>query len=431
MFSQGYLIDTQLCIIVLWLFYVATLHRRIPLPAARIYLLTLFPVSLLLPLLRIPVLPAPEISATPITETLSATGIPATFEPVAQTGWIYAIPLLTYLLGVIIVSIVNTMSIIRIRRKLKNTRPGDILFSPEVAGAYSVFGRIFVNDKFQGSPLLDRILAHEQSHIAHRHSADLIWMNLWRSLLWFNPLAWHCGKLIREVHEFQADRDVIRQGNAIGPYLDLLIGTEAGIYPGTANALCYSLTKKRIKMMTQTKSGSKTGNYLRLAALPLVGVALLSAFSLTAKASDPAPHQPQPVQVTPADTLRDITVSVTPIVNSIDLDVKPISNLYADGKKINRIDLDVKTDTTAAKPSGVNISVRADSLAKPIYVIDGVIIEGKADVLKSINPDDITSIIVLEGAASTAKYGVRARDGAIVVTTKKPARTKTDTTRKQ
>lgn len=68
-------------------------------------------------------------------------------------------------------------------------------------------------------------------------------MRLCGSLLWFNPLVWHCTKLLREVHEYQADRDVIRQGNPVMPYIDLLLDTEAGIYPGAANAFCYSLTK--------------------------------------------------------------------------------------------------------------------------------------------------------------------------------------------
>ena len=47
MFSQGYLIDSLVCIVALWLFYIAVLHRRTNLRAARWFLLTFVPVGLL------------------------------------------------------------------------------------------------------------------------------------------------------------------------------------------------------------------------------------------------------------------------------------------------------------------------------------------------------------------------------------------------
>lgn len=52
----------------------------------------------------------------------------------------------------------------------------------------------------------------------------------------------------------------------------------------------------------------------------------------------------------------------------------------------------------------------------PIYVVDGVIIDGGFNTL---NPDDIASIDVLKDAASTAIYGSRGANGVVLVTTKK------------
>src|SRR5690606_11353920 len=40
------------------------------------------------------------------------------------------------------------------------------------------------------------------------------------------------------------------------------------------------------------------------------------------------------------------------------------------------------------------------------------------DGLQSVNPDDIASLTVLKGAAAAALYGFRAKDGAIIITTK-------------
>lgn len=81
-----------------------------------------------------------------------------------------------------------------------------------------------------------------------------------------------------------------------------------------------------------------------------------------------------------------------------------------------------------------NTSINGDS--QPLWVIDGVILEdlnsvgaddiitGNANTLTAssmagINPDDIESFQVLKDASATAMYGTRAKNGVIVITTKK------------
>ena len=53
-----------------------------------------------------------------------------------------------------------------------------------------------------------------------------------------------------------------------------------------------------------------------------------------------------------------------------------------------------------------------------LYVIDGVP-QGTTDPIADINPEDIESMSVLNGAAAAALYGSDAANGAIVVTTKR------------
>jgi TonB-linked SusC/RagA family outer membrane protein len=81
-----------------------------------------------------------------------------------------------------------------------------------------------------------------------------------------------------------------------------------------------------------------------------------------------------------------------------------------------------------------NTSINGDS--QPLMVVDGVILEdlnavsandiitGNANTLTAssvagINPDDIQSYQVLKDASATALYGTRAKNGVIVITTKK------------
>lgn len=60
----------------------------------------------------------------------------------------------------------------------------------------------------------------------------------------------------------------------------------------------------------------------------------------------------------------------------------------------------------------------------PLLVIDGVPVDGNgiagsANLLSTINPNDIESMTILKDASATALYGSRASNGVIIVTTKK------------
>ncbi len=81
--------------------------------------------------------------------------------------------------------------------------------------------------------------------------------------------------------------------------------------------------------------------------------------------------------------------------------------------------------STSIRIRGIN-SLSASN--EPIYVIDGVIIDGGAqnganntnsNALASINPADIVSMDILKDASATAIYGARASNGVIIITTKR------------
>ncbi len=96
---------------------------------------------------------------------------------------------------------------------------------------------------------------------------------------------------------------------------------------------------------------------------------------------------------------------------------------------------------TSGDPAGaININLRGvNSLtgsSDPLYVIDGVIVSNSATAvtqvgnnagegqvgtprLADINPNDIESINVINGAAAAAQYGSRAANGVVLITTKR------------
>jgi len=85
------------------------------------------------------------------------------------------------------------------------------------------------------------------------------------------------------------------------------------------------------------------------------------------------------------------------------------------------------------KVAGLSIGANSEMLRKPnvllrgneltLYVVDGVPISSDT---WNISPDDIQSYTVLKGPAAAALYGSRAQNGAILITTKKGVKGKTD-----
>ncbi len=99
------------------------------------------------------------------------------------------------------------------------------------------------------------IILHETGHIRFRHSWDVLLLTLVQMVQWWNPLAYMAGISLRDIHEFQADDYVLRQGISAKAYQLLLIKKAVGYGSYTfANNFNHSLTKKRITMMRKTKS---------------------------------------------------------------------------------------------------------------------------------------------------------------------------------
>lgn len=88
----------------------------------------------------------------------------------------------------------------------------------------------------------------------------------------------------------------------------------------------------------------------------------------------------------------------------------------------------VITNAGGAPGAGATIRIRGGSSLKasndPLIIIDGVPIDnnnvnGSANLLGFVNPNDIESMTVLKDASATAIYGARASNGVIIITTKK------------
>ncbi|MBQ8361263.1 MAG: M56 family metallopeptidase [Bacteroidaceae bacterium] len=100
-----------------------------------------------------------------------------------------------------------------------------------------------------------QILAHEQAHISNGHSWDLLWVELCILVQWFNPIVWLIRRELQNIHEYEADEAVIKQGIDAKQYQLLIIKKAVGarLY-SLANNLNHSSLKKRLTMMMKEKS---------------------------------------------------------------------------------------------------------------------------------------------------------------------------------
>lgn len=295
-----YLLETLFCSGLLLAFYRLLLVRRIPFAWCRGYLLAAVLLSALLPALEIPVYPARtvmlvgvEIAAEPAEAEPSATpaaeSAPAGERMQGIRRGVLGLSLLpTAVLAGLLTARIVSIRRLRSRARLTRRREYTLAEHPSVETPFSFLRTIFLGDGC-GGRRREIVLLHEASHVRHRHSAERLAIEIVRCLFWFNPFVWMAGRWLAEVHEWEADRDVLDAGCDLTEYRTLLFCQLFGYNPDIACGLNHSLTKKRFAMMT--KFQKRRFAALRLgAALPVVaGMAMLCSFTVReAAAEEPA-----------------------------------------------------------------------------------------------------------------------------------------------
>lgn len=128
-------------------------------------------------------------------------------------------------------------------------------FSP-----FSFLSYVFINPEKRKENGYERIVAHEMEHIKQGHTFDVLILEIMTIFQWFNPFMWMLKRVIRENHEFLADRAVLDSGISTAQYKQLLLSQTVGFQIDMANSFNSSLVKNRIKMISKLQS-SKIANF--------------------------------------------------------------------------------------------------------------------------------------------------------------------------
>ncbi|MBN7815998.1 M56 family metallopeptidase [Algoriphagus pacificus] len=265
-----YLLESSLALVLVAIFYKLVLEDLTFFDLSRAFLLVLITCAAVLPLISIDFQWLAEDSVRRVNNSLPwLNGIEnqnLILTEENNLSWYY-VPLLVYLAGLFFrlvklgFGIYRTLVLIAQSQKIE-TDSHTLVINPKFIPA-SFFNFILLPTYQENNSDQQQILLHESVHIQKGHSWDVLFVQLLKSVFWFNPAIYMLEKQLREVHEFQADQAVTSQYSPVA-YSRLLLRQlrqDCGLQ--FMNNFNQFQTKKRIIMMNKSKSnGSLKSRFL-------------------------------------------------------------------------------------------------------------------------------------------------------------------------
>ncbi|MCH6234250.1 M56 family metallopeptidase [Cognataquiflexum rubidum] len=299
----SYLLNSGICLSVMFLFYHLVLRKENMFAFNRYFLLVSLAFSLLVPFISLPSFFPPIISSgqnatVEIQQIFFTDDIqspnekisvgdpqnPLTKDVFSAIGWSEVLGLV-YMIGLLFLLVRFMFQILGLAKLIKNgvviqkEKYKLVLLDQEIM-PFTFLNYLFVNQKTYCGPGLELgILQHELTHIKEKHSIDILLIELLKSVFWFNPIFLLYKKAIQLNHEFLADREVIAGSNDIIQYQKLLISKVIGeeFVFNLSSPINYSVTKNRLIMMKKTTS-KRRSLLLKMGMIPVM-VLMGAAFS--------------------------------------------------------------------------------------------------------------------------------------------------------
>ena len=278
----AYVIKSVIFLSIMYIPYMLMLRKESFFHFNRILLISIMLLSLILPLCDFHAL---SIENNPIQNGMTTIILPtvtigaAEEIPVSDSiNWINVM-LYIYVIGMITTALWKLVQICLLYRTIhscvlwKDKQNGITIYchAQDIA-PFSWFNTIVISENdYQNNA--KEILCHEIGHIRHYHSLDILLVNILETIQWWNPLSWILASSLRDVHEYEADDEVLTSGVNIKQYQMLLIRKAVGSSSyAFANSFNHSLLKKRITMMLKSKSNP----WMRTKALYIIPVATIA-----------------------------------------------------------------------------------------------------------------------------------------------------------
>lgn len=407
----------------------------------RFSLLLIVSIVLLLPVFRFGLIPEKNAApvATSIVRDLSSIPVADFVEkqpwggiPWMQMGMVVFLLGFFFTLSRYLIGLGRIVAIIRTSKKQTDTDNTVLCVTDRKISPFSWMKYVVISPK-ELSAENRAVIRHEKAHIHLWHSLDMIILNIFTCIFWFNPFSWLLRREIQSVHEYQADEQVLNQGTDSTQYQLLLIRKSVGEYKfALANNFHQRDLHKRIVMMkkNKTKTGKKW-SYMMVFPTLFIAILLLSVPKLNAKVAENDVHDKDDREV----MKEEITVSGQVVDKVVDEVVDEVGDRLVN-KVVDKVGDEVGDRGMLSIHSGVMDSLKGNmnrivissqegnyrnddpfNGKSPLIVVDGEKMS-KDFKLSSINPNDIQSISVLKDKSATEIYGDEGENGVIIITKK-------------
>ena len=430
-----YILKTSICLTGFYLFYRLLLSKETFHRFNRVALLGILLLSQLIPFCEITVPEESEVQQTLLTieQILTlADHVPQTEVEVLPSSIPLWLPVLLciYLLGILfflgrnLYSLSHMLQLLHGGRQEKLEKGITLIIHDKNIAPFSWMKYVVISEKdLQENG--KEILIHEMAHVHNRHSIDLLISDICIIFQWFNPTSWLLKQELQNIHEYEADETVIRQGVNAKQYQLLLIKKAVGtrLY-SMANSFNHSKLKKRITMMLKEKSSP----WARMKYLYVLPVA---AITLTAFAHPEISNE-----------LNEISTIKVNDITSI-LDAKGVNNSLTAVDTAQKIAITESTfrsiqteDSVQRKTQHFSLTrekVKATSFPLTIgqitfqdsctstipeipvlFIVNGK--EVSVDSVKMIDPNKIETITILKDKYAITQYGEKGKEGVVSIT---------------
>ena len=272
-----FIIVTGLLMVLYWMVW----RKQATYKAKRIYLLTMPFVALIITCLEIKYTPEPIVvkvdtpvavqtetdvyesttNTTAVTETAAATTAQNSVSESRLADFdIWKFLPFAYFVVLLVLSIPLVVNIVKMRKIRKSAsvakeEPNNVtIYTDESIDAPFSFYRSIYMPNSLTEIQARMILIHEKAHIKHRHYID-VWIaeTITRILFW-NPFIWWARAELRNVHEFEADSDVLSNGEDVYKYQTILIEEVLNGDVVIANGFNHSFIRRRFIEMLQSSN---------------------------------------------------------------------------------------------------------------------------------------------------------------------------------
>lgn len=288
-----YLLESSLCLILFMITYRILITNMTNFTWMRFYLLVSMVLSLILPLITIPIgwsaKLVPTVTFLIETKQTATTVINSNQYLIPANSGMSILKMtlffafIVYILGIISKSyflIRNLMKINALIKKSFKVKEGNywIVYLKNEIPAFSFLNYIFINYNYKdlSSEELLVIKKHEMVHVKQYHTLDILFIELVGILFWFNPIVNYLKKSIKEIHEYIADERIAGHGENKKAYAQLLLtlASDTKVFDLAASFTGEHI-KRRILMIAKPRTSPKY-KLIFLIFVPLTALVLVS-----------------------------------------------------------------------------------------------------------------------------------------------------------